>query len=52
MDKLEKDLDNYSNLAFEVVIILNEYYDQISRRLYDLAERVNFSSFTAEESKF
>lgn len=51
IDKLENDLDAYSNLAFEVVMLLNEYYAQISLRLYDLAERVNFSSLSEEECK-
>jgi hypothetical protein len=50
IDKLEKDLDNYSELAYEVIILLNEYYDQICWRLYDLDERVDFSSFSEEES--
>ncbi|MDF2866214.1 MAG: hypothetical protein K0R72_1032 [Clostridia bacterium] len=44
--KLSKQLNEYGDLAYELIILLNEYYDQICWRLYDLNDRVDFESLS------
>lgn len=43
---LENELNKYNDLAYEVIHLLNEYYEHICYRLHDLGERVDFSCFS------
>ena len=42
---LKNELKNYYGKAYELVILLNEYYDQICWKLYDLSDRIDWNDF-------
>lgn len=42
---LKSELKDYYGKSYELVMLLNEYYNQITNKLYDLSIRIDFNEF-------